>query len=404
MNKMTGDLLTNNSLSARQALPRDARLILNLLAHIEGGTLQICLANGEKLVFGSGGLSASFRVHNNRVFSRVLTRGDIGFCESYVDRDWDSNDLTSLLTLMARNRDTLRKAVQGSWFGLLTARLRHLLNRNSRAGSKRNIMAHYDLGNDFYRLWLDPGMTYSSAVFADSKKVQTLETAQHNKYQRILGRLQAKPGQRVLEIGCGWGAFAELACANGLHLTGLTLSPSQLQWAQQRVPIADFRLQDYRDINERFDHVVSIEMIEAVGEHWWPNYFKVISNTLKRGGKAVIQGIVIRDELFAEYRKSTDFIQQYIFPGGMLPTRTIVRNLAAQQGLVVSDEFNFGLDYARTLREWRNNFEQQWQNISKLGFDEKFRRLWRLYLCYCEAGFIAGTIDVVQFELQHSDH
>jgi len=396
--------MINSIASAPNDLTRDARLILKLLEHIEGGTLEMRLADGKKITYGSGTPTVSFRINDSRVFSRVLMRGDIGFCESYLDGDWDSDDVTELLSLMARNREVLRTAVRGSWFGLLTARLRHFLNRNSRAGSKRNIMAHYDLGNAFYQLWLDPSMTYSSALFTDDEKNQRLEAAQYRKYHRIFQRLQAQPGQNILEIGCGWGAFAELAVANGLNVTGLTLSPSQLAWAQARVPEADLRLQDYRDVRERFDHVVSIEMIEAVGERWWPDYLKTIAHSLKPGGKVIIQSIVIRDDLFAEYRNSTDFIQQYIFPGGMLPSRSILRELAAKQGLVVRDEFAFGMGYARTLHEWRNNFETKWEQISALGFDEKFRRLWRLYLCYCEAGFIAGTIDVVQIELAHAEN
>ena len=205
----------------------------------------------------------------------------------------------------------------------------------------------------------------------------------------------------MLEIGCGWGSFAELATQSSLKVTGLTLSPAQLEIAQQRAPAADLRLQDYRDITERFDHVVSIEMFEAVGERWWPTYFKAIARALKPGGRAVVQTITIDDGLFAEYRKGTDFIQQYIFPGGMLPSRNAFRQAALKQGLIVNDEFGFGRDYARTLREWRTAFEQKWAQIAELGFDGNFRRLWRLYLCYCEAGFLAGNIDVVQFELAH---
>ena len=205
----------------------------------------------------------------------------------------------------------------------------------------------------------------------------------------------------MLEIGCGWGGFAEMAVQEGLKTTGLTLSPAQLEWAQKRVPSADLRLQDYRDLNEQFDHVVSIEMFEAVGERWWPTYFKTLAKALKSEGRAVVQSITIRDDIFPEYRRSTDFIQQYIFPGGMLPSRSVFRAEAAKQGLVVRNEYAFGLDYAKTLAEWRHAFEANWPEIQKLGFDEPFRRLWRMYLCYCEAGFLAGNIDVVQFELTH---
>ena len=388
------------SLTGNGRLRRDTRLVFALLEKIRGGLLEVRLPDGARFLFGEGEPGVTMQVNDEAVFARVLAKGDIGLAEAYLDGDWDSPDVTALLTLVARNRDALRDAVYGSWRQLLAARLRHWFNRNSRAGSKRNIMAHYDLGNDFYRLWLDPGMSYSSALF-DGTPDQPLQTAQDAKYRRILRRLAAEPGQRVLEIGCGWGGFAEMATRDGLDVTGLTLSPAQLAWAQQRVPSADLRLQDYRDTAERFDHVVSIEMFEAVGERFWPGYFKTVSQALKPGGRAVIQSITIRDDLFADYRKSTDFIQQYIFPGGMLPSRAAFRAAAARQGLVVRNEYAFGEDYARTLAEWRIAFEHRWPQIAALGFDETFRRLWRLYLCYCEAGFRAGNIDVVQFELTH---
>ena len=377
-----------------------AALVCELLRSIRGGRLELRLPDGTACLFGEGESVACLQVHDLSLFDQVLARGDIGLAEAYLDRHWDSPDLSALLTLLANNRDALRRAVYGSWRKLLTARVRHWLNRNSRVGSKRNIAAHYDLGNDFYKLWLDPSMSYSSAVYRPDGD-DSLVAAQHAKYRRILDRLNALSGQRVLEIGCGWGGFAELAVQEGLQLTGLTLSPAQLEWARQRVPQADLRLQDYRDIDERFDHVVSIEMLEAVGERWWPSYFKTLARALKPGGRAVIQSITIRDDLFGAYRRGTDFIQQYVFPGGMLPSRSAVRAAAARQGLVVRDEFAFGLDYARTLAEWRQAFEQQWPRIAALGFDEPFRRLWRYYLSYCEAGFLAGNVDVVQFELAH---
>jgi cyclopropane-fatty-acyl-phospholipid synthase len=376
------------------------RLVLALLEQIAGGLLEVRLPDGSRRLFGSGEHGVTLQVHDEAMFGQVLARGDIGLAEAYLDGHWDSPDVTGLLALLTRNRDVLRKAVYGSWRNLLAARVRHWLNGNSRAGSKRNIMAHYDLGNDFYRLWLDRSMSYSAAIFR-AVDGGDLETAQRAKYRRILRRLRADPGQSVLEIGCGWGGFAELAVAEGLQVTGLTLSPAQLEWAQKRVPQADLRLQDYRDTSEQYDHVVSIEMFEAVGEHWWPSYFRTVARALKPGGRAVIQSITIRDDLFADYRKGTDFIQQYVFPGGMLPSRSAFRAAAARQGLAVRGEYAFGADYARTLGEWRRAFEANWPQIAALGFDEQFRRLWRLYLGYCEAGFLAGSIDVVQFELAH---
>ena len=376
MNKLESTL----ALTGNGRLRRDTRLVFELLEKIRGGLLEIRLPDGARFLFGEGEPGVTMQVNDETVFARVLAKGDIGLAEAYLDGEWDSPDVTALLALLARNRDALRDAVYGSWRQLLAARLRHWFNRNSRAGSKRNIMAHYDLGNDFYRLWLDPSMSYSSALF-DGTSDQPLQAAQDAKYRRILSRLAAEPGQRVLEIGCGWGGFAEMATRDGLAVTGLTLSPAQLAWAQQRVPSADLRLQDYRDTAERFDHVVSIEMFEAVGERWWPTYFRTVANALKPEGRAVIQSITIRDDLFAAYRKGTDFIQQYVFPGGMLPSRAAFRSAAARQGLAVRNEYAFGLDYARTLAEWRVAFEARWPEIQKLGFDETFRRLWRMYLC-----------------------
>ena len=388
------------TLRASDPLARDTRLVFELLEKLQGGLLEIRLPGGDCRLFGDGEHGVTLHVHDEAMFGQVLAKGDIGLTEAYLDGQWDSPDITGLMTLLAANREQLKKAVYGSWRNLLAARIRHWLNNNSRSGSKRNIMAHYDLGNDFYRLWLDPSMSYSAAIYRQADD-GSLETAQHAKYRRILNCLSAEPGQTVLEIGCGWGGFAELAVQHGLKTTGVTLSPAQLEWAQKRVPTAELRLQDYRDLDEQFDHVVSIEMFEAVGERWWPTYFKTLAKSLKPGGKAVVQSITIRDDIFPEYRRSTDFIQQYIFPGGMLPSRAAFRAAAAKQGLVVREEFAFGRDYARTLAEWRHAFEARWPDIQKLGFDEPFRRLWRMYLCYCEAGFLAGNIDVVQFELAH---
>ncbi len=392
----------NNTMVLRgaESLARDTRLVFELLERLHGGRLEIRLPDGTSRLFGKGEHGVTLQVHDEAMFSQVLARGDIGLAEAYLDGAWDASDITGLLTLLASNREVLKKAVYGSWRNLLAARVRHWLNRNSRAGSKRNIMAHYDLGNDFYKLWLDPSMSYSSALYR-AVDDGDLATAQRAKYRRILRRLNAGAGQSVLEIGCGWGGFAELAVQEGLKVTGLTLSPAQLAWAQQRVPGADLRLQDYRDTTEQFDHIVSIEMFEAVGERWWPTYFRTIAKALKPGGRALIQSITIRDDLFADYRKGTDFIQQYVFPGGMLPSRSAFRSAAARQGLAVRGEYAFGQDYARTLAAWRQAFEANWPQIAALGFDEQFCRLWRLYLCYCEAGFLAGNVDVVHFELAH---
>jgi cyclopropane-fatty-acyl-phospholipid synthase len=396
-----------NTMILRQAdrplasLSRDAKLVIQLLEKIQFGRLELRLPDGTCQVFGEGEHGVSMHVHDEVMFSQILARGDIGLAEAYIDGAWDAPDLTGVMTLLAKNRDALRTAVYGRWQSLLMARIRHWLNNNSKTGSRKNIMAHYDLGNDFYKLWLDPSMSYSSALYR-AVDDGNLETAQRAKYRRILRRVGAQPGQHVLEIGCGWGGFAEMAVADGLKTTGVTLSPAQLAWAQKRVPEANLLLKDYRDIGEQYDHVVSIEMFEAVGERWWPSYFKTIKKALKPGGRAVIQSITIRDDIFGEYRKGTDFIQQHVFPGGMLPSRSAFRAAAAKQGLTVHSEYAFGLDYARTLAEWRVSFEEKWPEIVAQGFDETFHRLWRMYLCYCEAGFLAGSVDVVHFELDHA--
>lgn len=393
----------NDTMTLRggEPLDRATETVFRLLEALRGGLLEVALPDGSSALFGDGEGRLRMQVSDAEVFQRVLAKGDIGLAEAYLDGQWDSPDLSGLLTLLANNRDALRRAVYGSWLRLLAARFRHWSHRNSRAGSRRNIMAHYDLGNDFYAAWLDETMSYSSGLYRPEDD-GSLRAAQQAKYQRILDQLAARPGQRVLEIGCGWGGFAELAQSAGLGLTGLTLSPAQLVWARHRVPGADLRLQDYRDTREKFDHIVSIEMFEAVGERWWPDYFACLARSLKPGGRAVVQSIVIRDDLFADYRKGTDFIQQYVFPGGMLPSPGVFRAQAERAGLRVVDEHAFGADYARTLAEWRARFDAAWVTPAMLGFDSYFQRLWRMYLAYSEAGFRAGNIDVMQFTLAHA--
>jgi cyclopropane-fatty-acyl-phospholipid synthase len=379
-------------------MQRDTRTVFSMLEKLRGGMLDVRLPDGANTVFGDGVPGVTLHVHDEAMFGRVLARGDIGLAEAYLDGLWDAPDLTGFLTLLARNRDSMQKAVYGAWHKLLAARIRHYLNHNSKAGSQRNIMAHYDLGNDFYRLWLDPGMSYSAAIFNPGN--DSLETAQSAKYQRILDQLQAAPGERVLEIGCGWGGFAELAERAGLHVTGLTLSPAQLEWAQRRVASADLRLQDYRDLDERFDHVVSIEMFEAVGERWWPVFFSRMRELLARGGRAAVQTITIRDERFEGYRDNPDFIQRYIFPGGMLPSPERFKAVAASSGLSCGEPVFFGASYARTLEQWMERFEAALPDVRALGFDERFVRMWRYYLAYCRVGFESGNCDVMQVSLE----
>jgi cyclopropane-fatty-acyl-phospholipid synthase len=325
-----------------------------------------------------------------------------------MDGGWDTDDLPGLLTLLSRNRRALGAAIYGRVFALLGHRLTHLLRANTRSGARRNIEAHYDLGNDFYALWLDRTMTYSAAVFSDPD--ETLEAAQLRKYRHILAQLGTRPGQTILEIGCGWGGFAEVAATEfGCRVLCLTLSPSQLAFARERAERGgfadrvDFALCDYRDVRGQYDHVVSIEMIEAVGERFWPTYFGQLSALLKPGGRCVVQAITIADQLFARYRKGTDFIQRHVFPGGMLPSPAAVRRQAGRVGLQMVDDFAFGPDYARTLAHWQRRFEAQLGAVRAQGFDERFIRMWRFYLAYCEAGFNTGDVDVHHYVFAHGD-
>ncbi|AMO38723.1 SAM-dependent methyltransferase [Thauera humireducens] len=388
-------------------LPRATRLALEIFDRLDGGALAIELPDGTHLRAGHGPLVAHLRVRDHAVFDETLARGDIGFGESWMDGLWDTEDLTGLLTLLSRNRARIGEAIYGRMFRMLGHRIAHLLRANTRAGSRRNIEAHYDLGNDFYALWLDPSMTYSAAVF--DSPTESLHDAQLRKYRRILGELGVQPGQTLLEVGCGWGGFAEVAATEfGCGVLCITLSPSQLAYARARAERGgfadrvDFALCDYRDVRGQYDHVVSIEMIEAVGERFWPTYFAQLSARLKPGGRCVVQAITIADALFGRYRRGTDFIQRHVFPGGMLPSPAEVGRQAQDAGLAVVGDFAFGRDYARTLAHWHTRFEAQWPAIKAQGFDERFRRMWRFYLAYCEAGFETGDIDVHHYVFAHA--
>lgn len=408
-------------MSARAAPRRSAarmsmaeRAVTRLLTQLDFGTLELHRSDGRMQSFGRvlSTLHPSMQLHDERLFARVLAHGDIGLAESYLDGDWDSPDLPALLELMMRNRGTLQRAVYGSVWASLTYRLRHLLRANTRAGSRRNIQAHYDLGNDFYRLWLDPTMNYSSAWF-DGDLSRTLPQAQDAKMDRALDEARVGPGSRVLEIGCGWGALAQRAAQRGASICGVTLSHEQLAWGRQRLAharlsgTAALQLQDYRDLGREdgfvpYDAVVSIEMFEAVGRAYWSGYFQTLRRCLARDGRACVQSITIRDDLFARYLRSTDFIQQYVFPGGLLPSAQAFRAEAAKEGLVVERELSFGLDYAHTLRLWREAFHAALPQVRAQGFDTRFVRLWDFYLAYCQAAFASGNTDVVQFTLRRA--
>lgn len=402
----------NTTTAPRLSLPADApaaaRTTLSLLQRLRHGTLTLQLPGGTTQVFGNGGLPhAAITLKNWNVCAAALKSGDIGFAEGYIAGDWTTPNLTDLLRVFLLNREEVEDVIYGSWLGRLAYRIRHLLNRNTRSNSQKNIHAHYDLGNSFYELWLDDTMNYSSAWFEGGPE-QPLRDAQHAKVRRALRLAQVQPGHRVLEIGCGWGALAEMATTEfGASITGVTLSTEQLRFANARMQRlgtahrSDLRLQDYRDIQDGpYDAVCSIEMIEAVGREYWPTYFSTIAQLLKPGGHACIQSIVIRDELFGRYIRSTDFIQQYIFPGGCLPCPREFRAQAEQAGLQVIDEFAFGADYAETLRRWREKFLAQRARVLDNGFDERFIRIWEFYLAYCEAAFAKSDIDVVQYTLR----
>ncbi len=404
MNTNAQTLQSAQAFGARNP-PRSAALLLRLLEGLEGGRLNIALPTRDTRTLGSGAQAADMHVGDWAVFGEVLARGDIGLAESYIDGRWETPDLAGLLTLLARNRDLLQRAVYGSAWQLLGYRLAHLLRANTRAGSRRNIAAHYDLGNDFYGLWLDPTMTYSSALF-EGDATRSLACAQRAKYRRILDRLGVRPGEHVLEVGCGWGGLAEVAAQEyGARVTGITLSQRQLEYARERAARggwadrAGFELRDYRDAGGRYQHIVSIEMFEAVGERYWPVYFRRLRELLAPGGRALVQTITIADRHFARYRRGTDFIQRYIFPGGMLPSPEVFAAQARRAGLAVTGDFAFGGDYAHTLRLWHQRFAERAGPLREAGFDAGFQRMWRFYLAYCEAGFRAGSIDVHQFEL-----
>ncbi len=398
--------MSTTSLS-RAAPPLAARTVLKTLERLAHGRLRMTLPDGARLDFGLGGAQAELVVRDWRAFNRIVYSGDIGFAEGWLEGEWTSADPAGLLTLLARNRAALDGALYGSRLGRAVHGLLHALRANTRRGARRNIAAHYDLGNAFYRLWLDEGMTYSSGLF-EGDATRSLGEAQSAKLERVLERLAAPAGGHVLEIGCGWGSLAERAAQRGLRVSGITLSRAQLAYARDRIARAGlnhrarFELRDYRDLQARYDAVVSIEMLEAVGERWWPAYFARLAASLARGGRALLQSIVIDEALFARYRSGSDFIREYIFPGGMLPTVERVRLEAARAGLELVETHAFGVDYARTLALWRERFIAAQPQLRALGFDERFERLWIFYLAYCEAGFLAGSTDVVQFLLRRS--
>jgi cyclopropane-fatty-acyl-phospholipid synthase len=382
------------------------RVLKRWTKSLNSGTLDVIWSDGTawRKKGSQPGSAAQINVNNPRFVRRVALGGALGLADSYVDGDWDTPDLTAVFALGIENEAALANTLTQSLPRAVLGRLRHRLQANTIAGSRRNIAAHYDLGNDFYAAWLDETMTYSSGLFADP--LTSLAEAQDAKFARIAEVAGLQDGDRVLEIGCGWGGFAIYAARHfDCHVTALTVSQAQAQWARRTVAEAgladkvEIRLQDYRDVDGTFDRIVSIEMFEAVGEAYWPAFFATVRDRLKPGGSAGVQVITIDDDRFARYRQQPDFIQLRVFPGGMLPSPKVFSAAANAAGIAASRAFTFGPSYAETVRHWRNRFEAGWPDLERLGFDEPFRRLWRYYLCYCEAGFDAGTISVAHYRL-----
>jgi cyclopropane-fatty-acyl-phospholipid synthase len=394
-----------SSLIAKLKAPASAKALLFALSRLQGGTLSITLPDNRTLSFGdASGPELNLRIRNYSFAKRVIATGDIGFAEGWMAGEWETDDLPALLSFFANNIERVRRYFEGRFIGKSINWLRHLTRANTKSGSRRNILAHYDLGNRFYEAWLDASMTYSSGRF--DAQVSDLESAQRAKYRALAEHLELKAGDHMLEVGCGWGGFAEFAAREyGVRVTGITISDEQLAYARARIEkaglshLVEIRRQDYRDVEGQFDKVASIEMFEAVGEKYWPAYFGKIADVLKPGGRAGLQIITIKDELFDAYRRRADFIQRYVFPGGMLASVSRLQEETAKAGLVWRRMEAFGQSYAETLAQWTRRFQAKWSEIHALGFDERFRQLWLFYLGYCEAGFRTGRTNVVQLAL-----
>lgn len=383
-------------------IPGEAKVILNSLSKIEFGSIEITSPEGMhfKYVGKKTGPIADITIHSWQVFSEILNKSDIGLAETYINNLWNSKNIDQLIELAILNENVLSKAFIGNIHKIIYYRLKHESRENSKTGSKSNIKAHYDLGNNFYSLWLDSTMTYSSALFLNGKT--NVIDAQNAKYQNMLDLVGAKPGDHIIEIGCGWGGFLEHAAKRGIKVTGITISDEQFHFAKDRIDklnlqnYAEVKICDYRDLEGQYDHAVSIEMIEAVGEKYWDSYFSLFKKVLKPGGNFAIQAITMDDKNFDSYRKGTDFIQQYVFPGGMLLSHKTIEKMLIKHNYKKIDQLYFGTDYAKTLNFWFNNFNQKIELVKSQGFDEQFIRLWNFYLKYCEGAFNSKRIDVTQ--------
>ena len=386
-----------------------AHPVLHALRSLKKGVLSVTLPSGKQIYYhgSESGTRADMRINDWSALDHIATRGDVGLGEGYMTGLWDTTNLKNMLRLLAENLEAFDKTyADGSILYKIYYAFKNKMRLNTNTGSLKNIKAHYDLGNDFYKLWLDETMTYSGALFKGDA-TQSLETAQTAKYHRILGRLGASPGEHILEIGCGWGGFMEEAAKKGYRVTGVTLSSEQAEFARKRLEesqlahLTEVRLQDYRDVPEKFDHVVSIGMFEHVGEEFWGTYMAKVRDTLKPGGKAMIQSIVVRDDRFKRYRRSCDFTREHIFPGGLLPCPSRFKAEAEHAGLKIADTFFFGSDYAITLEKWLEKFDANLQKIKELGYGDDFIRKWRFYLSGCAATFRSGRINLMQAQLVH---
>ncbi|MEM9343941.1 MAG: cyclopropane-fatty-acyl-phospholipid synthase family protein [Pseudomonadota bacterium] len=398
------DFLT--STDGQAGLPRYFKSVFGMARRVDQGRLDVVLADGRRFrVEGTKpGPVAEVRIHNDDVFARLIREGDLGFSEAYMDGWWSTPDLQALMDFLT-TADSVYNGFPGQGVVRLLERLRFWLRSNSRRQAPKNISHHYDLGNDFYSLWLDDTMTYSSAFFQTGQ--ESLEAAQQQKYATLIDQMGAEPGDHVLEIGCGWGGFAEYAAGQrGLKVTGLTISREQHAFAVERIANAglsdrvDIKLQDYRDEKGTYDGVASIEMFEAVGEKYWPVFFETLKERLRPGKAATLQIITVDDSRWEAYRKGVDFIQKFIFPGGMLPAPTVLRQQVDRAGLELARSLEFAESYSQTLRRWHENFNTRWEEIQALGFDDRFRRMWNLYLTSCASEFLRGNCDVTQITVR----
>jgi cyclopropane-fatty-acyl-phospholipid synthase len=404
---MSSEPLTASSpADFRRRFRLSAWLLRKILPTPAVGALRIETPNRDRIELraAAAGPEASLTIVRWRCLWRLITAGEIGFADSYIDGDWSTPDLRDLLYWAFQNEQKLAQRSRGSFIARIVFRLSHMFRANTKRGSRRNIAAHYDLGNEFYRQWLDRSMSYSSAIF--TSRDQPLADAQQTKLDRIEAMLDIKGAENVLEIGFGWGGVVERLAGRDCKITGLTLSTEQLAFSQERIANngraaqADLRLQDYRDVAGQFDRIVSIEMLEAVGEKYWPVYFAKLRECLKSSGTCVLQVITIAEDRFDDYRSRPDYIQRHIFPGGMLPTKAIIGEMAARAGLTLIEQIDFGHSYAQTLQHWRRRFLDSWPAIEKLGFDLRFKRMWEYYLGYCEVGFLGNAIDVSLVKLR----